>query len=214
MFSLSQATVNLDIDKNISIALPKNYDIKDTAGLRIITALIDNGMILITRTPNKGEVRINIEDEDDLVQSYKGMEEGMLKATKGTLVNAKMMSVRDLKLDQISYRAKFNGEQQFRSCLLLVIDEFIYTIQIWQLDLTEATAQKVRDNIRDNIFASVHINPKLTHTDQLIGSDEESRSYKIGYFLGELLGYGFVFGAIILIIIFMSRKAKKKSTNP
>jgi uncharacterized membrane protein YciS (DUF1049 family) len=66
---------------------------------------------------------------------------------------------------------------------------------------------------RERLFSSIKLSSSLTAKDQMSYSLEGSRSYNVGYLVGQILGYGLMIGLLIIGIRWITKRGKKKSTN-
>lgn len=204
----SQELINYQLDSTVAVSIPANYTLTDTMGVKGITAEIDNGLIIVTTAPNQGKVEINIQDEADLIKSYKGIIGGVLQSQKGELVQQEILEKNGLKYIRATYKATQEGEKQIRHCLVLFVNHTIYTMNFWELESMDIETEDRIADVRERFFASLEFPKNLTIKDQLHGSYEDSIKDDGAYVLGELMGYGIMLLLVIGIIIWISKKAK------
>ena len=204
----SQELINYQLDSTVAVSIPANYTLNDTIGVKAINAEIEYGLIIVTTAPNQGKVEINIQDEADLIKSYKGIIGGVLQSHKGILVQEEILEKYGLKYMRATYKATHEGEKQIRHCLVLFVNHTIYTMNFWELESMDIETEDRIADVRERFFASLEFPKNLTIKDQLHGSYEDSIKDDRAYILGELIGYGFMLALLILGIVWISKKVK------
>jgi len=121
----------LKLDSNISINLPVIYSVKDTLGMKVVYAFIDSGKIIITKMPMI-ESKF-IEDEDDLLGFYKGVQEGLLKTLDGNLLEDTIIEFRNLKVQKLNFSVLFEGEIYMIAYLGFVLNHYKYSFQVMEM---------------------------------------------------------------------------------
>jgi len=124
--SFGQQWTDYKIDSNLTVQIPENFEVMDTLGQHIIRARVDNALIMIQRIPNKGEQVTNIQDKSDLIENYKGFQNGIIESQKGKLKNQEIIEKDGLQLIRFSYYATMGEEKQIRHCLGVFINESWY----------------------------------------------------------------------------------------
>lgn len=208
--SFGQEIIRYKIDENISIRIPDNYEIKDTLGQSVIKASVPYGLILIMKGPNVGNMATSISDEESLIRYYKGFQTGLIESSNGKFIDEEIINKDGLKFSQFSYRSTLNSEIQFRSCLVLFLNENTYTVQLWQLD----SMKEQMHYTSDNLFSSLQISKGFSIKNQLSTADEPSSwTYNLGFYLGTILGNLFVLGIVIFFIVWIIKTARKSGTK-
>lgn len=207
--SFGQEWSEYKVDENLTVYIPDRFEVMDTLGQHIVRAQIDNALIMIQRISNKGEQVTNIQDKNELIENYRGFQKGIIESQKGKLKNQEIIEKDGLQLIQFSYYATMGKEKQIRHCLVVFINENWYAVQFWEVE----TMTDVLTEEREKLFSSVKLPAGQSLKNQLSNSIEGSRSYNLGVVMGETLGYILIFGIVASLVIWISKKVKKKSTN-
>lgn len=206
---LGQKWTDYEIDDNLTVHIPENYEVMDTLGQLIIRAQIDNALIMIQRIPNEGEGATNIQNKDELIDNYEGFQNGFIESQNGKLMNQQSVERDGLQLTKFKYYATMGEEKQIRYCLAIFVNEYWYAIQFWGV---EAMSDQLTKD-REMLFSSIRFPPGQSLKNQLSNSIEGSRSYNIGFLIGKALGYILMFGIIVSLIIWISKKRGRKTKN-
>jgi hypothetical protein len=206
---LGQQWAEYKVDSILMVTIPDNYQVRDTLGQRVITSRVDNGLILISVLPNTGQTAINVQNEKDLIDSYKNMREGFIESQHGQLIEEKIIDISGLKLIRFSFGATMGEEKQIRHCVSLFIKEKTYSINFWEAE--SITNEKTAD--REKLFSSIKFQANLGLKNQMSNAIEGTRSYNLGYITGKILGYGLMIALVIALVKWISKRGKKKSTN-
>jgi hypothetical protein len=207
--SFGQQWSDYKVDESLTVYMPDRFEVMDTLGQHIIRAQIDNALIMIQRIPNKGEQATNIQDKSELIENYKEFQKGIIESQKGKLKNQQIIDKDGLQLIQFSYYATMGEEKQVRHCLGVFINESWYAVQFWEV---EAMANELT-KVREQFFSSVKLPAGQSLKNQMSNSIEGSRSYNLGFLIGKTLGYILMLGIIASLVIWISKKVKRKSTN-
>jgi hypothetical protein len=200
--SLGQNWTNYQVDSILTLAIPDNYKVTDTLGQRLTTARIDNGLILVSALANEGEIATNIQNEAELIRFYKGFEKGHLNSQHGQAIKDEIVENSGLKMFRFSYKASMNGEVQIRHCLVVFVNEKMYAVNFWEVE----SMTNDMSATREKLFSSLKFptNPGLKN--QMTNKGDEERKVK----QGELIGQITIFGLIIGLAIWRTKRAKKK----
>ena len=200
-----QKWTDLIVDDNLTISIPENYQITDTLGQRLIMVQVDNGLIQISRLPNKGNIATKIPNETVLNEFYQGLQKGIVNSSKGELLSSENPVLNKLILIKFSYRVKIGNELQIHDCLGLFLNDNTYLIQFWHLETMTDELKKVRDKV----FSSLKTSSTFTLKNQLTDSKENSASFNKGYILGKFLGPIILIGIFVYFIFWINKKKKK-----
>jgi hypothetical protein len=203
--SFGQQWTEYQVDSTLTLTIPDNFEVTDTVEQRIITAQVDNGLILVTVIPNNGKTAINVQDEKDLLDSYRGFKKGSIDSQKGQLIKEEIIEKNGLKFIRFSFSATTDGEKQKRHCLVIFVNNKIYSLNFWEL---ESMTNEMAD-VREKFFSSLILPNDLTLKNQMNDSIEGSRAYQIGHFIGYSLGLVLTFGLIVSIVIWITRKVRR-----
>src|SRR5688572_10634794 len=109
--SFGQQWTECKVDSTLTMTIPDNFEITDTLGQRVITSQVDNGLILVTVLENKGKTAINVQNEKELIDSYKGFQKGAVNSQKGKLIKDEIIEMNGLKFLRFSFRATMGDEK-------------------------------------------------------------------------------------------------------
>jgi hypothetical protein len=197
----SQSWVDCKIDSTVGVFLPDNYQIENLQGQKTITANADNAFVMASKIPNIGDNAMVIENEREVIDFYKGFQNGLLKSHKGELIKEESIDKFGLKCMQFSYSATQEDEKQTRYCLVFFANQAIYSFSFWEA----ASMTEQMKPVRDKFFESIKSSANFSLQNQLTSSGEENYE-KMGSLVGTL--FGIITG--IIIIIWMVRRKKKK----
>ncbi|WP_057938848.1 hypothetical protein [Algoriphagus resistens] len=207
--SFGQQWTECKVDSTLTITIPDNFEITDTLGQRVITSQVDNGLILVSALENKGKTAVNVQNENELIDFYTGFQKGAINSQKGELIKEEIIEINGLKFLRFSLKPTMEDEKQIRHCLAVFAANKTYSIYFWELEsMTDEMTP-----IRERLFSSVKLPSSLTAKDQMSYSPEGSRSYDIGYLVGEIFGYVIIFGLIIILVVWISKSVRKKSAK-
>src|SRR5690349_3292845 len=100
-----QQWIEYQVDSTLTITLPDNYQVTDTAEQRVITAQLDNGLILVTMMRSEGKFAVSVQDEEDLLDFYHGFQKGSINSQKGQLIKSEILKKDGLKVLRFSFKA-------------------------------------------------------------------------------------------------------------
>jgi len=202
--SFGQDWTNYQVDSTLTLTIPDNYKARDTMGQRVITAEIDNGLILISSLPNAGEVAMNVESEEQLLKVYKGLVTGYINRQHGQLIKEEIIENSGLKMIRFSYKTAMAGEKQIRHCLSVFVNEKMYSVNFWEVEsLTNELAKQ-----REKLFSSLRFSSKVGLKNQMSYKPENDKEYNQGLLLGKI-----TMALIIGVIFWFSRRGKKKRAD-
>src|SRR5262245_41583072 len=112
--SFGQQWGDYKVDENLTVYIPDNFEVMDTLSQRIISVQIDNALIMVQKIPNKGEHTTNIQSKRELIENYKGFQNGMIESQNGKLRDQEIIEKDGLQLIQFSYYATMGEEKQIR----------------------------------------------------------------------------------------------------
>jgi hypothetical protein len=122
----------LKLDSNISINLPVTYSVRDTLGMKVVYAFIDSGKIIITKMPMIEAEFIG--DEEDLLDFYKGVQEGLLKTLDGKLLEDAIIEFRNLKVQKLNFSVRSGNETYMIAYLGFVLNHYKYSFQVMEME--------------------------------------------------------------------------------
>jgi hypothetical protein len=207
--AFGQQWADYSVDSTLTLLIPNNYQIVDTLGQRVITAQIDNGVILVSVLSNKGQTAFNVQNEKELIDAYNEFQKGMIDSHKGQLIKKEIVEKSGLKLTRFSYSVTIGSERQIRHCMAIFVNEKTYAINFWEL---ESMTNEMKTE-REKLFSSLKLPTGLELQNQMSYSIEGSRAYHLGHLFGQVFIYVLMLGLFISFIIWVSKKVSRKSTN-
>lgn len=197
---MSKAQEIYELNENLTIGLPNNYEVTDTLGQKLISAQFDYSFVLIQKINNSGEMSVSIANEEELDEYYLGFKNGILKSTKGELVSSEFFYKGTLKLYRFSCRVPLE-ENQIRDYVVLFLNNQTYSLSYSQLESMVAELEPERTSF----FSSLKAEGEYSLEDQM--TPNKSQGYKRGYLIGQILG----FLIILILIIFGLHKLVSSS---
>jgi len=205
MHAFAQNWTDYRIDSTVSLMLPDNYKVIDTLGQRLITAQVENGLIILGIQPNVGKNTFHIENDDDLIKAYKGFEKGYIGELNGQLVTEEIIETSGLKMTRFLYRAAVQDEQQLRHCLTVFVNEKMYSFDFWEPE----SMTKEAEADRNKLFSSLKFIPNLGPNNQITNKANEDRAYNQGLLMGKITALVLV----VVVVLWSVRRGKKKKAN-
>ena len=203
----AQQWIDYKLDSVLSVSIPSNFRVVDTLGQKVTACHIEHAIIIITETINKEETGVNIKNEENLDHYYKGLQKGFVESSKdGQLIDSKIINISGLKLLSFSLFATLHNQKQIRYCEAIFVNNKTFMINFWEFQpqTNEAESEK------DKLFSSLKFSKELTISNQMNYAVENTASYKFGYLIGSLIGYVFIIGLIIFLIVWGVRKVTSK----
>jgi len=204
--SFGQTWTDHPVDSLLTVLLPDNYKITDTMGQQVITARIENGLILISSLANAEQYSVNIKSEGELKSYYKKFEQGYTETQHGQDVKDEMIEVSGLKAIRFTFTKIMNGEKQMRYCVAVFVKDKTYAINFWE----PASMSNEMTATREKLFSSMKFAPGLGPKDQMTDKRKVDVPKNIGYLFGKLV----LFGLIIWLIVRLAKRGKKQSMAP
>jgi hypothetical protein len=168
---LGQQWTKYQLDSTLAMELPDNYKVVDTLGQRLISAQVPNGLISVLVIRNEGEMKTNIQTENELLDTYKGFRSGLINAQKGQLVEEKILEKNGLKSIRISYRVTVGNEIQLRHSLGVFVNGKMYAINFIEIE----SMTKEMAPVREKLFSSLIFPANSSFENQKGGSATDAR---------------------------------------
>ena len=156
---LAQQSTVLKFDANLSISIPANYDISDTLGIKVISATIDSGKIVITQMP-KMEDNLTIKNKKDLLSFYEGVKEGIMNTIGGQLLEDSILEKSNLTVQKLKFKIVVDNEPFIVGYIGFVLNNNKYSIQVMEMDSKKRKLAK-------EISSSIVFSGKLGLANQL-----------------------------------------------
>jgi hypothetical protein len=202
--SFGQVWTNYQVDSMLTLMIPDSYKVRDTLGQRVVTAVIDNGLILVSMLPNAGETSMNVESEEDLLKMYKGFTKGYIKSQQGQLIKEEIIDKSGLKMVRFSFRTEMGGEKQIRHCESVFVNEKMYSINFWEAE----TQTNEMAALREKLFLSLRFSSKPGLKNQMSYKPENDKEYNQGVLLEKI-----TIALLIGLAIWVSIKRNKKRVS-
>jgi len=200
--SFGQTWTDYQVDSLLTVNIPDNYKTRGTLEQRMISAQIDNGMIIISILPNAGENTINVQSEDELIKSYKEIEKEAINVQHAQLIKDEIFENSGLKMIRFSCKASMHGERQIRHCLLAFVNEKMYSVIFAEVE----SMTNEMSATREKLFSSMRFAPNLGLKNQMSNKAEVEKEEA----QGQLIGYITVCVLLPAILFWSSKRKKKK----
>jgi hypothetical protein len=208
--SKGQDWVNYQLDSNLTVTIPSNFQMKDTLGQGFITAFDGPGYIVITKIVNKEKLNGNITNEKQLIEAYNDFQKGFIDSSNCKLLNEQVIDKQGLKLKRFDYEFPVRDSKQIRYNLVLFVNKTWYAISYSQF----TTILIERNPSYEKLFSFVQINPTLSIKNQMTSSwDPDAIAYNIGRATGFVLIIALFISIIIGISKLINRITKKPIDN-
>jgi hypothetical protein len=190
-----QQWVENQIDSVFAVSMPDEYDVVDTLGQQVLRAEVPGGLIMVMVMENNGNLAINVNNEKELRETYKGFQQGMIKAQGGEMIGDEIRYINGLTFSLFSYHATLGNEKQVRYCLFGYVNKKTYAVNFWELEsMTSEMAA-----VREQLFKSVRLAETVTKTDQYLCVRERFLVHA-GYWIGYLLVPALVIFALVYVV--------------
>jgi hypothetical protein len=200
-FSFGQTWVKQNLSNLATISFPAQPIPIDTLGEKIFIYNTDSSHYFISVKKLTGlQLR-----ENELDTFYYGFMKGVLKKTKGKLVSERPFRLDGLKGIEIEYVLTTNPNlSELRFARAIFFNNTIFFYNFW----TSSGNREQTETDRNNFFKSFTATADKATIKQYTVMDDDP-SYKIGYFIGEILGFIFVITAIVGVIYLIVRGIQK-----
>ncbi|MEO5775688.1 MAG: hypothetical protein ABIQ27_02215 [Flavobacterium sp.] len=188
-------------DETLSIELPKEHSIVDTLGLRRISAPLNIGNIVITKTIEE-QIETNVFDEAQLQEYYKGYQKGFMKGCKGKAISEEIIKINNVIVSKSVFAMPGNDESIVVENYVIYLKDHTYTVGFFLPNNIESNFNKEKQKI----LSSIKFVKGLTIEDQFNSHDENSPAGKAG----QITGYILFIVVLIFIIWFIVKKSKAK----
>lgn len=148
----SQGLFEHEFDKNLTLNVPDESEEGESGEMYFIRGKIENGIIVISKT-SKGSSKISGSDEKELSLLYNGMKDGVLKSTKGTLLEEKFIEIDKVKIFNFKISAKVGEELKIIENYVFYFNKLTYSIQF----LSSENGSDKFEKVKKDIIASIKI---------------------------------------------------------
>ena len=201
----TQNLVPYKVSEDVSINIPKDFQVKKKPHNTITIAIIDDNNDVMVSKGNKKTANVPVENVEDLLTFYDNLQTGFLRGLKGKLINREIIEMDKKMFLKLNCAAVVRGKKQYFDSYLLLLNDYTYAIMfVHKLpNDTNLIIPKAK------ILASLKFKPGLTIHNQF-NKEESNFSFKLGKLIGAFLVYGaFVAGLVYLII--RNRKRKRNA---
>ncbi len=199
--SLAQKLADYKIDEYVSVMMPRDVEESDTLGLKIAKGFIDDATIMTSKSILK-DTLVTLEDEEDLLHYYSGIQKGVLSSIRGKLLKKEIVKIKGLKLMKLSCIMRLNGKQKLWESWSLFLNNTTYNLVFIYSSKSDANFLLEKDKIR----SSLHFSNGLTIENQYNHYEESTSAYRMGELIGHILFYAMLL-CLVLFILFKSRKS-------
>ena len=200
--NFAQSLENYQIDKNISLSMPKNLEVSDTLQLKTIQGFLEDNVVIITKTILKNTV-VTIESEKDLLKYYDGAQKGFFESIKGRLLKKDILNIEGLKILNLNTEVSINDEKKLYDSYILFLDNYTYTFSFIH-SIKEDENFQIQ---KEKIISSIKFQKGLNINNQFNHYENSKRATKWGELGGTIFFYIVIAGGIIFLIY---RNRKKK----
>lgn len=213
-FCKAQEWKKTDITEGISIQLPGESRLTNTPEEQITSAQDEHAIYIVSVRPLKPEQASRI-NESDLPSLFKGVAQGTIDASKGTVVSLNDIVVQNIRALEMEYNVPANNNlPTHRFKRILYIKGSIINIDFWPLtDQLNVITEK-----KDIYFNSITLNNIESNEDQISLNESEedneaTTSTKSGSLLGKVNFMLLLIAAIISVILLIKRITSKKKSS-
>lgn len=146
----SQGLFEHEFDKNITLNVPEESEEGESGEMYFIRGKVENGIVVVSKT-SKGSSKISGSDEKGLSLLYNGIRDGVLKSTKGTLLEEKFIEIDKVKIFNFKVLAKISEESKILESFVFYFNNLTYSIQFMFSENQSDTFKKVQKDIIDSI---------------------------------------------------------------
>jgi hypothetical protein len=208
MPAFSQKWKALKLDTLVSVALPDQSELKDTLGQQIYQSRGAYGTMLIIRSANSEDEKVNIKKEKDLGKLYESYIKKVQNSSPGNVTEQKDTTIAGLNAKDFTLQTDTGSGVELRYFRVLFTQDATYTFEYL---LNESRKEFAREE-QDKFFNSIKIGPEVNIKDsQLADKDattplnEERKSFNTYIYLG--IGLVVI---VVLILIFLRRKKRQE----
>jgi len=150
--SFSQGLFEHEFDKNLTLNVPEESEEGESGEIYFIRGKVENGIVVVSRT-SKGSSKLSGSDEKALSLLYNGVRDGVIKSTKGTLLEEKYIEIHEIKIFNFKVSAKVGEETKIIENYVFHFDKLTYSIQF----LSSEKGSDAFENVKRDIIASIKI---------------------------------------------------------
>lgn len=200
-----QTWKNYKINEDISVDLPEKLNVKTTASHKALGAETSHGLVAVTKVTSKISTTVSIRSEEDLITFYRGLQTGFAKGAKGSITEEKTINIGNLKAKQFTVQTTTASGNQLIYCTALAVNDTAYIFNF----LETGDSKQQAEAERNKFFSSIKVSDQLTLDHQFTSQSAESRAYKQGRVVGQLVAYLLILSVLVYIIIKLIKRGKK-----
>ncbi|RZA00954.1 MAG: hypothetical protein EOP47_12435 [Sphingobacteriaceae bacterium] len=182
------------IDSLVTVSLPKDAQVTDSAGQKIFSGNGAMGYMIVIRTANHNKP---LEKEKDLNKVFKDYMTQVQGQSNGSILDSRDTTVGNLKAKVFGLETRNNEGVELRNFTIIYTKEALYT---FEYVYPEARKELVKDETKA-FFSSISVSPELKRDDQYVKASSSAASP-----LGNIALFGG--GGVVLLLIgyFIYRK--------
>jgi hypothetical protein len=192
------------VDEFISMLLPGEPELRDTAGSIFVLLDMDTAVVLLSRLPSPSPVP----NERALTEHYDGLSQGFLAEVNGNLMSMYDTSLNDLRVRHLLFNytypkpakpfgpnfspgAETATQTDYRRCWFWLIGRDVYALQYWYMAPSLGIHKRFADSLISNIIFSETLTPEdqFSQVEEVAEGRDLSWVFFAGFFVVLLLGY-------------------------
>lgn len=202
--SFSQTWTTIQLTNFATINVPVNLKKTDTLGTTVYSAG-DSSIVYFIQVTDMSKQKGFDSKNPEISKMYKGVVNGTIKSTQGTLVDKREVIIDSLNGIEMKYVSTSNPtlpKNRFKK--IVYVGNFLFTYDLWVSQEMEASSK----NLMEKYFSSFTINSSLlpSYTDEDVDADENSPWFKLGEIIGYLASFGILIGVIVIIRNYATKK--------
>lgn len=139
--SFAQELMEYELDENVALSIPDNAEEGETNGQTFIRGYIgEEDLVIISKTNKNAEI-ISSKDDGDLSIFFRGVKDGALKASKGTLIKEEIIELNKVKV--LNFSLSMQIENRLR-----IVDTYVFFWKKHTYTLQFIGAEKESDNYK------------------------------------------------------------------
>lgn len=146
----SQEPMLYDEDPNISLLIPEDSEEGETKDQTFIRGSIGEDVFIFSKS-NKDFEKLAANENEEMPKFYKGMKDGMIKATKGKIIKDVMVKIDDHEVVNFVYSIQVEGQTKVVDNYFFFYKKFAYSIQFLSPEKESEDFKKTKDQILQSI---------------------------------------------------------------
>lgn len=201
--------IRYKIDSNTAIMIAPEYSIQDTVALWSITATMQGAAMLVTRQPNEGIYAFNIDNADQLTQSYDAIQKSFIEEQRGTLIGQETIEKKGLVIRNFYFRAVVPDGEQLRHSSLLFLNDNVYILTFIEFE----GDMELMTLPRNKFFSSLEILTVVNSRSQRSDALTRKVMDRLGINTRTLIIGSLVFVVLLTGVVIWIRRRKKPASQ-